>query len=178
MRVRTVIGGLMLSWGLVAASLVLSPAAQADSVWFQSVARASASASCPDDAFGTPWQSNWDPEQRPWRPSWAQWPNGGTGGFTCDRQITWAKSTSPYPSAGCVRANSWWTNFNGGWSLATALLYSDPDCTTPTGSSFTDVVYSPSGWNALTLCTEAFGSAVTSPGRFVNSDVWSCTGAG
>ena len=160
---------------LLGALAVASPAS-ADSVWFQSVARASASAACPDDAFGTPWQSNWDPAQRSWRPSWAQWPNGGTGGFTCDRQITWAKSG--YPSAGCVSLGTEWVDFRGGWSLATAVTYSDAGCTTLAGGSAFNLVYAPSGWSALALCTEAFPSLAWNPGRNPASDVWFCMTVG
>lgn len=71
-------------------ALVPGPAS-AGSAWHQSIGRPSETAMCPADDFGTPRQSNWDPAERPWRPSWSQWPNGGTGGFTCNRQITWAR---------------------------------------------------------------------------------------
>ena len=40
-----------------------------DSIWFQSMGRASSSDECPAE----------------YTPSWAQWPNGGTGGFVCNR---------------------------------------------------------------------------------------------
>ena len=39
-------------------------------MWFQAVGRA-VGASCPEG----------------WNPSWAQWPNAGSGGWTCDRLI-------------------------------------------------------------------------------------------
>jgi ubiquitin len=39
--------------------------------WLQAYARASADEAC---ATG-------------WGPSWAQWPNSGTGGWTCDREV-------------------------------------------------------------------------------------------
>lgn len=39
--------------------------------WFQQVVRSSADATCPDE----------------FNPSWAQWPNGGAGGWVCDRSI-------------------------------------------------------------------------------------------
>ena len=84
--------------GLLLGALAVGSPAHADSVWFQSVARASASAACPDDTFGTPWQSNWDPAQRSWRPSWAQWPNGGTGGWTCERTLRWVSWSLPWQS--------------------------------------------------------------------------------
>lgn len=151
---------------LLGAIGLAAPAAQADSVWYQSVARASATDPCPADSFGTPWQSNWDPAERSWRPSWAQWPNGGTGGFTCDRQITWARTL--YPSAGCVLyvdgSGSYYANFGGGWSIGIGPRYTDAACTTLLvwGSGRTDpidlsFVYAPPGWSAVDLCWTAFG---------------------
>lgn len=40
-------------------------------IWHQSHARHAQDAQC----------------QEGWQPSWAQWPNAGTGGFVCNRQI-------------------------------------------------------------------------------------------
>jgi hypothetical protein len=40
-------------------------------MWLQSTGRATATTTCPD---GT-------------NPSWAMWPNGGTGGYVCDRFV-------------------------------------------------------------------------------------------
>ena len=40
------------------------------SIWHQASGRGDDSAPCPDD----------------WQPSWAQWPNDGTGGFVCNHQ--------------------------------------------------------------------------------------------
>ena len=40
-------------------------------IWHQSHARHAQDAQCPDE----------------WQASWAQWPNAGTGGFVCNRQI-------------------------------------------------------------------------------------------
>jgi hypothetical protein len=55
-----------------------------------------------------------DPQQRPpdwmkqvgrlegqscepgWQPSWAEWPNGGTGGFTCVQVLTWSDAQQGY----------------------------------------------------------------------------------
>jgi hypothetical protein len=54
------------------------------------VGRASADAPCPantDEESAAGWS--------PWAPSYAEWPNGGKGGFVCDRAITWAKDTPP-----------------------------------------------------------------------------------
>jgi hypothetical protein len=42
-------------------------------VWMQAIGRPSADAVC----------------EAGWSPSWAQWPNEGAGGYTCERTITW-----------------------------------------------------------------------------------------
>ena len=44
--------------------------------WFQSIGRPSADALCPAG----------------WNPSWAEWPNGHTGGFVCNRNYVWSGS--------------------------------------------------------------------------------------
>lgn len=169
--IRKSLAALAIGVFAIGGSLLAAPAASADSVWFQSVARASATAPCPDASFGTPWQSNWNPAEQAWRPSWAQWANNGAGGYTCDRQITWATNGAPaYPSAGCVAytdgigIGTKYLDFGGGWSLGTAPRYDDAACTSPyawgfppsTGPIVMDVVYAPSGWSAADLCAEAF----------------------
>ena len=89
---------------VLAASLILSqltvlqlagaPAASADSVWYQSYERSSASEACTAQADDMPWQADWGPYAN-WEPSWEQWPNAGLGGWVCSRSITWAKSAPP-----------------------------------------------------------------------------------
>lgn len=71
---------------------IFVPAA-ADTIWHQSIGRASSEASCytsttSDLAAG--WTN--------WAPSWEQWANNSKGGFVCNRQITWAYDSAP-PSA-------------------------------------------------------------------------------
>ncbi len=44
--------------------------------WYQATGRATATATCADG----------------WRPSYDLWPNGGTGGFTCEREEYWDKN--------------------------------------------------------------------------------------
>lgn len=60
-------------------------------VWTQSFGRESATAPCvvPTE-LDIPWQSNWNPNEKAWTPTWEQWANGGKGGWTCTRSITWA----------------------------------------------------------------------------------------
>ncbi len=48
-----------------------SPAAPAIPMWQQAIGRASATATCPDGYTG----------------SWDTWPNGGTGGYVCNRFV-------------------------------------------------------------------------------------------
>ena len=163
------------------ASLIFAPAAPAGTSWFQSVGRASATAACPDPTFGTPWQENWDPAERPWRPSWAQWMNSGTGGFTCDRTITWGQTTS-YPSAGCVAYEDGYgkyVDFAGGWWLGTTVRYNDADCTSVydpgSGPEYpANIVYAPAGFDGPALCQAAFGSRVLFPAALGTNGVWAC----
>lgn len=87
---------------MVAGMLFGANIAAADSVQVQSYQRASQTATCdspPESLSG--WRASWanpyDPISGPtWHPTWEMWANGGKGGWTCTRSITWAKST---PSA-------------------------------------------------------------------------------
>jgi hypothetical protein len=36
------------------------------------------------------------PCEQDWQPSWAQWPNGGTGGFTCVQVLEWSDSRQTF----------------------------------------------------------------------------------
>lgn len=60
-------------------------------LWHQSTARASADASCPSG----------------WTPSWAQWPNDGAGGYTCDRAVYAYYPDEPYREPGWAPATEW-----------------------------------------------------------------------
>lgn len=161
-------------------TVLLPTTATADSVWHQSVGRASATATCPADDFGTPWQSNWDPAERSWRPSWSVWPNGGTGGFTCDRQITWARRA--FPVGHCQGAGSTFYQFGGGWYLDsisnfTALtVYPNSTCTTGTAAGiYEQLVYAPAPFSPTILCTQATGITIDNPTN-VGGDVYRCRG--
>lgn len=73
--------------------VLVSPATPA-LVWFQSFQRSGPDAPCVAPAeLEISWQADWPAAENTWTPSWALWPNNGTGGWTCDRQITWAKGT-------------------------------------------------------------------------------------
>jgi hypothetical protein len=59
--------------------------------WVQSFQRASADAPCvPPKELDIAWQADWPAAENTWIPTWEQWPNGGKGGWTCLRIITWA----------------------------------------------------------------------------------------
>ncbi len=81
------------SLAVIAAGLTLTPSASADSLQVQSYQRASQTEVCTAQPGETPWQASWGPDSS-WKPSWEQWANGGTGGWTCTRSITWARSAS------------------------------------------------------------------------------------
>ena len=71
----------------------VSPATPA-LVWTQSFARSGPEAPCvPPPELDIPWQSDWAESEKAWIPTWEQWANGDTGGWTCFRQITWGKGS-------------------------------------------------------------------------------------
>jgi hypothetical protein len=79
----------------VAGLLFGANAASADMVWTQSYQRSSQTEACTAQPGETPWQASWGTDSS-WHPSWEQWANGGSGGWTCTRAINWAQ-TDPYP---------------------------------------------------------------------------------
>jgi hypothetical protein len=80
----------------VAGLLIGANSASADMVWTQSYQRSSQTEACTAQPGETPWQASWGTDSS-WHPSWEQWANGGRGGWTCTRAITWARSGDPYP---------------------------------------------------------------------------------
>jgi len=86
--------GALLSVMVLGAGLLLGAnVVAADSVQVQSYQRDSPTAECPNQPWETPWQADWGPDSS-WTPSWEQWANNGTGGWTCTRTIVWARSSS------------------------------------------------------------------------------------
>jgi hypothetical protein len=77
--------------------------ASADSVWVQSYQRGSASEACVAQMGETPWQASWGADSS-WTPSWEQWANGGSGGWTCTRSINWAQTPVASGSSGVTYA--------------------------------------------------------------------------
>ncbi len=66
-------------------------------VWVQSFERSGPDALCVAPAGETPWNSAWTAADKTWKPSWELWANGGKGGWTCNRAITWDAGFTPYP---------------------------------------------------------------------------------
>ncbi len=154
--VRILIAGVV----VLGAALLAAPAASADQIWHQGVARASEEAPCPDTS-ASEMSDGWSE----WTPSWAAWPNGGRGGFVCTRSITWAHESTG-SARNCVDFGGVWVDFGGGWSLPSGSPYwSNSACAgTPAGALF-DIyivgwVLAPDGFGqALDRCAEAFNAA-------------------
>ena len=171
---------------VIAGTLLGANSASADSVQVQSYQRASQTEACVAQVGETPWQANWGTDST-WKPSWEQWANKGTGGWICTRSITWAitplltpaiSGAPARPSAGCtaLNLNSYSINFQSGWFLpASALVYLNPICSNGMPAIGVSVVYAPAGYDATTLCLEAFGVL---PNAYVHnlygSNVFAC----
>ena len=84
---------------LVAGMLFGANVASADSVQVQSYQRASQTEACVAQVGQTPWQANWG-SGATWSPTYEMWANGGQGGWTCTRSITWANTPVPASSGG------------------------------------------------------------------------------
>ncbi len=92
LRVKSLFASLSVL-AVFAGTLVGVGVAQADSIQHQSYQRANQSAPCPNQPGETPWQADWGPDSS-WTPSWEQWANNGSGGWTCTRSITWARDSA------------------------------------------------------------------------------------
>lgn len=166
-----------------------TPAA-ADQTWTQSFERPSATAPCVAPADETPWQEGWTGTDRSWTPTWEQWPNGGRGGWTCTRSITWAKDTPPpappqseassgYPSAGCVRYNAAeYLNFDGGYTVGKGIrTFANPACTIPGLLTTADwFVFAPAPFNPQTMCDmlDPGTTATNFAGALWDPDLYAC----
>jgi hypothetical protein len=87
---RAVISSI-LGMAVVASALVGATPASADSIQYQSYQRGSQSEACAAQSGETAWQASWGSDAS-WKPTWEQWANGGKGGWTCTRSITWART--------------------------------------------------------------------------------------
>ena len=86
---------------VVAGMLFGANVASADSVQYQSYQRASQTEACVAQVGETPWQASWGTDSS-WKPTWEQWANKGTGGWTCTRSIVWARDASCAAGGPCV----------------------------------------------------------------------------
>ena len=171
--IRSVVSAIAVCAVLVA----LSPSVSAESgVWHQAFERTSEDAACLPPSNETAWQDSFR-GQREWTPSWAQWANGGQGGWVCQRSIVWANTANPL-SVGCVLGTvdspPFYWNFRGGFSLPVLTeAYSDPDCQVLDGGwSNWDIVYVPAGYDPEVLCQQAFGTRALRNG---GPNIWQCS---
>jgi len=171
----TRLGVAAISLSVAAAGLLMAPGVSADQIWYQSVGRASSTATC-QDSTAAELASGWTA----WRGSWEQWANDGKGGFTCTRDITWAKSAgaSSVTTVGCQQIDTGgiWANF--GTSIALPIgseTYSDAGCRTSRGgiNNTTNIlVYTTSQPVAQAQCSR--GDAATT-GAPLPADIYICS---
>ena len=141
-------------------SVGFAPLAAADQVWHQAFGRTSANSACPNssaDDVAAGWTQ--------WGASWEQWPNSGTGGFTCTRTITWAKDST---GAGCAQVEintdpdvPGWGNFGSGYfvpRLSTKFI--DPSCSVPSGFWNVNLVFATDHTLATQRCAAAVPGTV------------------
>lgn len=86
---RALVAGLVIALGTVAGSNLAS----ADQIQVQSYQRASRDQVCTAQPGETAWQASWGVDAS-WHPTWEQWANSGSGGWTCTRTITWARDAA------------------------------------------------------------------------------------
>jgi hypothetical protein len=87
---------------VVSATVLGANVATADSIKHESYQRATQAEACSSRQGETVWQASWGSDSS-WKPTWEQWANGGKGGWTCTRAITWART----PVAGGTSARTY-----------------------------------------------------------------------
>ena len=136
---------------LVGGTLVVSNEASADSIQVQSYQRSSQSAACTAQPGETQWLASWGDDPS-WYPTWEQWANGGNGGWTCTRSITWAHDAASESVA---------YNVGDVGPAGGTIFYIDPS--RPVGSQFwevgSDQGTAPWGCNGTNI-PEAEGAAI------------------
>ncbi len=176
MRARRILIALS-SLAVIGAGLTLTPNASADSVQVQSYQRAGQSEACAAQLGETPWEAAWGADST-WHPTWERWANGGTGGWTCTRSITWAKSA---PTIGCVEFENdgsfvAWVNFGSVNFLGgDALTFSDAGCSVPRGITTMEVVYATDYTEADALCESEWAGRISSKTTWMTPHVFFCT---
>ncbi len=172
MRARRILIALS-SLAVVAAGLTLTPSASADSVQVQSYQRTAQSQACAAQPGETPWEAAWGADSS-WSPSWEQWANGGQGGWTCARSITWAKD-SPMASSGLgcspfqqSPSTPYWVDFGSGYVVPVgSQVFYDASCTVPISLMTWSVVWAVDSATAEVLCEAASPGSVIALDRTV-----------
>jgi len=124
----------------------------------------------------SPWQDSYT-GQREWTPSWAQWPNGGTGGWVCNRNIVWAQVVvSNCQFVGTLADVDYYAQFGGGWSApAGSPQHTDPSCSVPDGTLGQFFVLASSQTQANARCTATDPNYIDgNAARLSGTDVWIC----
>lgn len=161
------------------AGLGLAVPAQADQIWYQSVQRNSASSTCEassviDIAQG--WNN--------WSGSWEQWANGGRGGWTCTRNVTWARDSIESPTssgAGCVlvdtRGSGIYADFGGQFFWAAGgQAFRNSSCTIFSSDPIpSDLAYATSPSAADPICEAQFGGGFyAQPQSWTGTNIYVC----
>lgn len=175
-RTRRLLGVTVALGGLALGSSLATSANAETGVWHQSYERASAQAECPAPEGETPWQDSYS-GQREWTPSWAQWANGGTGGWVCNRNIVWAQVVvSNCQFVGALAEVDYFAQFGGGWSApAGSPQYTDPSCSVAGGTLGQYFVLASSETQANARCAETDPNYIDgNSARLSGTDVWIC----
>ena len=160
------------------AGLGLAVPAHADQIWYQSVQRSSASSTCEvssviDIAQG--WNN--------WSGSWEQWANGGRGGWTCTRNVTWARSSIESPTssgAGCVLVDTGgggiYADFGGQFFwVAGGQAFRNSSCTVLSSVIITsDLAFATSLLAADPICEAQFGRGIYAQDQGYATNVYVC----
>ncbi len=174
--------------GLVIAAGALASAdqASADSTQVQSYQRASQGAACIAQPDETPWRASWGDDPS-WHPGWEQWANGGKGGWTCSRSITWAHDAADdvpaFPSGTClydgvaIVSLDYYVDFQGSWFVPLlSPMYSDPQCTIPVDQVVTNsfAVYAPAGHDQASAFCRQLAPGTVADGPQSADNVYRC----
>ena len=178
---RTVLGnGVLASIAgvvLVTGALVGANAASADSIQVQSYQRASQSSACTAQPGETPWQASWGSDSS-WTPSWEQWANGGRGGWTCTRSITWAHEESTPVSQCTQQSQSSYVFLDpSGFIPFDAQTYYNAACTEPgyiAGNQPYGYAFTSNGQDAATAICQIGNSSNSVFANRVDGNLYYC----
>jgi len=135
------------AFGAILGGLALAHPASADSIQYQSYQRASQSEACTSQPGETPWQASWGSDSS-WHPSWEMWAAGGKGGWTCTREIVWARDAGSAHVASCIDDDSCtYGSIGPGGGLVFYV-----DITRPEGSRYFEVA--PKSWRTTDAGTQ------------------------